>query len=66
MTEQLTQACEVCWTTSWVPVLDDDPDAQKLLNVKGSVRCDHCWLKERYRELEQKVESCLAQERDKK
>lgn len=60
-----TQACEVCWTNSWVPVPDNDPDAQKLLHQAGSVRCDHCWLQERYRELEQKIERLLAQEREK-
>ena len=36
MTEKLLQACEVCWTHSWVPIPDDDPDAQKLLNQEGS------------------------------
>ena len=46
----IKQPCEVCWTNSWVPVPDDDPEAQKLVNVKGSVRCDHCWLKKRYEE----------------
>ncbi len=44
------QACEVCWTNSWVPVPDDDPDAQKLLNLKGSARCDHCWLMRQFKE----------------
>ena len=52
---KLRQACEVCWTISWVPVLDDDPDAQKLLNGKGSVRCDYCWLSDQYRKLKESI-----------
>ncbi len=42
----ISQPCELCWTNSWVPVPKDDPDAQKLNNYPGYVRCDHCWLKE--------------------
>ena len=65
MDKQFNQACEICWTNSWVPVPDDDPDAQQLLDGPGSVRCDHCWLKKQYMELEKKIERLLAAEREK-
>jgi hypothetical protein len=47
------QRCEICWTSSWVPVPADDPDARKLVSSSGdaqwgSVRCDHCWLQGQY------------------
>ena len=60
MDKQFNQACEICWTNSWVPVPDDDPDAQQLLNGPGSVRCDYCWLEKQYRKLKHK----LAEERE--
>lgn len=41
---EICSPCEVCWTNSWVPVEESDPDAEKLRD--GSyARCDMCWMR---------------------
>lgn len=57
-------ACEVCWTSSWVPVPPDDPDAQEIIRgtLKGTfARCDNCWNHKRAVEAEAENASLRAE-----
>jgi len=60
--QQRIGPCDVCWTSSWVPVPADDPDAVTLKD--GSyARCDQCWIRSRWSE-QMKARQEAERERD--
>ena len=45
-------ACEVCFTTSWIPIQDKaDADGVNTIGPDQLARCDYCWLQKHYTHL---------------
>lgn len=47
----ITATCDVCFTTSWVPIRDQEECALIHPHDGEHVRCDYCWLVEKYRNI---------------
>jgi len=53
-TRGLIGACDICWTSSWVPVETEAECAlahPHKVDLKDHVRCDHCWLVDHWKTL---------------
>ena len=52
--------CDICWTSSFEPVPDDDPGAVKDPHGEGYMRCGYCWLDKQYVGLAKKYEELIG------
>jgi len=53
-TRGLIGACDICWTSSWVPVETEAECAlahPHKVDLKDHVRCGHCWLVDHWKNL---------------
>lgn len=49
--------CDVCWTSSWAPVLKDYPNAQKIKGINAYVVCQMCEAGWRVIKLEESIKN---------